>query len=282
MISAPTPSQLANEVRLKRSQFAGVFLLVEGAHDSRFYRRFIDPVSCRLVVCFSKANVLSAVSILDQESFPGVVGLVDHDFDWLDGKPPTSKNVVTCDCHDLESMLVRSPALEAVLHEHGSAEKIALFQEKSGTTVRQWLLSSARSLGYLRWNSIRMGLNLSFEGLHFSRFIDIKSLVVDETALRQEIRNNSQAWQISDQQLTDAGWPPKQNHDPWYLCCGHDLVELLAFALRRAIGSCQSFNSPHVSSALRLAYSRTDFSNSALYRSIRQLENHGQFRVLSS
>src|SRR5229473_6176198 len=120
MRSAPTPPQLANEVRLKRSQHKGSFLIIEGPDDSRFYRRFINDKECHPLVAFEKQSVIAAIRLLDADGFNGALGLVDTDFDLLDGVTIPTPNLIRGECHDLEAMLVSSPALEAVLHELAS------------------------------------------------------------------------------------------------------------------------------------------------------------------
>jgi len=275
----PKPFQLANEVRLKRTQFSGAFILVEGPTDSRFYRRFIDSDRCRLVVCFEKRLALEALEVLQSDGLPGVLGLVDSDFDILDGRA-SSANVVNCDCHDLDGMLIRSPALETVLHEHASLKKWSRFEGTFGGTVRDWLLATARCLGYLRWSSIRRNWNLTFEGLHFGRFIDATDLSLDPAALCREVRNNSQAHHLDEKELSEAGWPGDQGHDPWQLCCGPDMVELLTIGLRRGIGTCQGLTSELTARALRLAFSQSDFESSQLHSGLRSWEGNTGYRVL--
>jgi hypothetical protein len=279
MMPAHNPHTLANEVRLKRTQFAGTFLLVEGPDDSRFYRRFIEPRHCRLSVGFSKENVISAIDLLDAGGVNGILGVVDSDFDVLEGKNLPSLNLVRGDCHDVEALLVRSPSLETVLHEFASHEKLVRFEAKYNGPVRKWLVETARCLGYLRWNSLRAGLKLRFEGLAFSHFVNPLTLELDAAALRAEIKNNSQNWKISDRELNAAGWPADKGEDPWQLCCGHDLVELLTLALRRAIGSKQGLTTDGVSSALRLAYSHEHFVGSALRAQVGRWEAATGYRV---
>jgi hypothetical protein len=29
----------------------------------------------------------------------------------------------------------------------------------------------------------------------------------------------------------------KDNHDPWHVCCGHDLIQVLSVGLHKAIGT---------------------------------------------
>ena len=61
---------------------------------------------------------------------------MDADFDLLDEIPVSSLNVMRGDCHDLEALLVRSPALDRVLREFGSAGKMQRFVSKAGRDIR--------------------------------------------------------------------------------------------------------------------------------------------------
>ena len=275
-----TPHHIANEVRLKRTQHRGSFLLVEGSDDSRAYKRFFQPYECRVVLAFSKDNVISAIRLLDDEAFKGALGLVDSDFDKLDCTRLPSENLVRADCHDLEAMIIRSNALDIVLHEFASAEKLSRFQDRHGFSVREWLLETARPLGYLRWNSLRRGLNLWFRGLRFSNFVDPRTLKLHPAKLLTEVRNRSMNWAISDQELTQHGWPQNHNDDPWQLCCGHDMVDLLTLALKRAIGSEQNLATEQVASSLRLAFNHQDFAQTELRAAIQQWKTKTGFTVL--
>jgi hypothetical protein len=192
-----------------------------------------------------------------------------------------SVNIIRGECHDVESMLIRSPALDAVLHEFASPEKLARFEGRFAGPIRRWLVETARCLGYLRWTSLTTGLDLCFDGLRFARFIDIETLMLDRAALLTEVKNRSGNWAISDAQLVQAGWPRDREDDPWQVCCGHDMVELLALALRRAIGSRQRLTAEEVARALRLAYSQQDFARSEVRGSIAGWEANNGFQVLA-
>jgi Protein of unknown function (DUF4435) len=279
MKSQRTPHQLANEIRLLRTQHSGSFLLVEGPDDGRLYRRFIDQQKCHLVVGFNKTNVVSAVGLLDTANCPGVLGLVDSDFDVLDGTTAPSPNIVSGDTHDLETTLIRSPALETVLEEFASPEKLRAFEGRYGGTLRDWLIASARPLGYLRWHSLKNGLGFRFEGLHFSRFVNIHNLNLNPSALCSQIKNQSQLHALSNEDLLAAGWPSERKDDPWQICCGHDLVELLALSLRRCVGS-KTLTTDEVSRSLRLAFSAQHFALTALYTAIKQWQHNTTFAIL--
>jgi hypothetical protein len=60
-------------------------------------------------------------------------------------------------------------------------------------------------------------------------------------------------------------------HDPWHVCCGHDIVGFLAFGLRKAIGTV-TVEPEMLEICLRLAYEQSYFRQTKLYISIRQWE----------
>src|SRR6267378_656553 len=97
------PVFIANEIRLKRSHHPGAFLVLEGRDDRLLNEVLTDRGACQIVVGEGKERVLDIVSILEHDGFPGVLGLVDADFDRINGVA-YGPNVVVTDGHDLESM----------------------------------------------------------------------------------------------------------------------------------------------------------------------------------
>lgn len=279
------PVAIANEIRLKRSQHRGTFVVVEGRDDRLLYEKFsADPQQCRFVVAGNKERVCEVIRILDSDGFHGALGIVDADFDLLDGTSVSSSNIVRGDCHDIEAMLVRSPAFDKVLREFGSEDKIGKLITRTGTDIRNVLLAAASPLGYLRWHSQRSALQLRFEELQFAGFIDTRTLTVNRSALITTVKNNSQRHDLDADELGSAirkmeGLKP----DPWHLCNGHDLVSVVSFGLRRAIGSRVSrvVATEELERALRLAYEAVDFAASEIFQAIQEWERRNNpFRVL--
>jgi Protein of unknown function (DUF4435) len=285
-MTLPRPAvDIANDIRLRRSQYRGTFVIVEGRDDRLFYERFFDVQQCKFDVAYGKEKVCEVIRILDADGFRGVLGIVDADFDLLDEIPVSSRNVIRGDCHDLEAMLVRSPAFDRVLREFGSEDKIQRFVSQARKDIRHVLLTAATPLGYLRWHSLRSDLRLRFDGLLFPQFVERVTLTADRAKLITTVKNHSQrqdldnyALELAIRRLED------QTHNPWQLCNGHDLVEVFSIGLRRAIGS-QSGSAVRVEEierALRLAYEAVDFAASALYRAIREWEQRNHpFRILN-
>jgi hypothetical protein len=177
-------------------------------------------------------------------------------------------------------MLINSPALNKVVAELGSEDKIAQFNRD----VRLALLETGISVGYLLWISQCDGLNLAFDGITFGKFINEQTLKIDELKLIREVKNKSQAFSLKDEDLQQRLMTEKSNnHDPWQVCCGHHLVEILSLGLRKAIGSNKAadveLNS--LERNLRLAYEEVFFRDTKLYLDIRIWESNNQpFKVL--
>jgi hypothetical protein len=168
----------------------------------------------------------------------------------------------------------------------GSEEKIIKF----GRDLRTVLLESGTIVGYLRWVSQSDGLNLKFEGIEFKNFINNQTIQISEIELIKEVKNKSKAYSLDNEDLQKRLTNKKNSsHNPWQVCCGHDLVEILSIALRKAIGSNRDIdvkaNSDDRKNTLEnfllLAYEENYFHQTQLYLEIRKWETNNQpFHVL--
>lgn len=281
-----SPEDVANDVRMTRSQHRGSFVLVEGrSSDLRILERLIDPERCELTPAHGKPNVLGALEILEDDGFPGAVGIVDADRSRVSGDLPRSDSVLLTDGCDLESMLLHSPALDKVLAELGKPEKIEAFESERGTSIREHLVDLARPLGALRHVSERDHLGLRFQTLAVSKFVDRELRVLDRPALVRAVKNKSQRPDLDEDRLLgeleeivrDRGVSSRD------LSNGHDMVKLLALGLRRALGSRKEgeVSAEILERSLRLAYEKEYFQASELCAAIRDWERRNpDFTVL--
>lgn len=279
-----TVDRVANQIRLRRSTYSGTFLLVEGSSDKIFYERFVDKLGCELVITAgkpsSKQRAIAILEILEKSNFQGVLAIVDADFDRLQNTQHISPNLFLTDTHDLETMLIQSLALEKVVCEFGSEEKITQLNRD----IREVLISVGVAIGYLRYISQCDQLNLTFEGITFSKFIDEKTWQFNQLKLIQEVKNKSQAFLLKDEDLEKRLITEKNNnYDPWQVCCGHDLVEVLSLGLRKAIGTNKTSDveANSLERNLRLAYELAYFYQTHLYWEIHKWQTNNQpFHVL--
>jgi hypothetical protein len=276
---------IATRIRMMRlGGHAGAILLVEGDDDAKLFTEFVDK-HCRIQIGHGKPKVETALTILNTEHFAGVLAIVDADFEFLDGKTPSTSNLIWTDLHDIEMMLIRSNALERVLREYGEP---ALVEKQD---VRVQLLGAGEPIGYWRWLSSRNGLSLVFADLEFDAFIEHKTLQLDEYALRRAIEEKTKKPKHQlDSHETDITALRSHEPDSWHLCCGHDVVEILAIGLRRVFsktpGDSTNKNKPYeikgeqLEKLLRLAFHRSDFDCTLLAAAISTWETQSGFVVL--
>jgi hypothetical protein len=271
---------IANTIRMLRTQHSGSFLIAEGDTDSRVWKNLVDSTKCCVENAYNKDKAVKVLNILEKENFAGVLAIVDADFWILEGTVPSSPNLLLTDTHDLETMLLKSPALEKLLLEHGSEQKIKDFAKD----IRHTLLESAKVIGYLRWASLKFDYYLKFEDLAFKKFVEEGTLVLNKSDLIKTVKDKSQKPGLDErkiQQKMDSLTTTTQ--DMWYVCCGHDMIGILSIALCKALGSCkpQKVEPNVLEQDLRLAYESSYFCKTQLYAAIQQWEKNNQpFQVL--
>ena len=212
------------------------------------------------------------LSILTRANVEGVLGIIDADFSVVDNDIPALPSLFHTDTHDLETMIVASPALDRVLAELGSVEKLKVHAVLAQKSHREAIIFAALPLGHLRHISRRGDLRLRFEGLHLSRFILDRPYLRCETGrLVAEVKDHSQRHDLKTRDLLTAlgaevGW----NHDPWQICCGHDIANVLAIGLRRTLGtnSAATVTPERVEQSLRLAFEFAYFRQTRLYSAV--------------
>jgi hypothetical protein len=250
------------------------FLIVEGETDEIFFERFIDPLRCKIEVAKGRKNAIDAFDELQRTRFAGALVVVDADFNVLDGRLPLPLGLLFTDTHDLETMLLASRAFDKLLRSEGKKDKLKAFEAKHGK-IREKLLASAAPIGRLLWLSLFEKLNLRFEDLKFGKFVDDKTLHVDESSMIKAVLNHSSKHALDVG--TIAAKLATLNvalRDPWHVCSGHHLTELLSIALRKAIGSHDAgeMGVEQVERMLALAYEAADFPSTELYAAIRTWE----------
>jgi hypothetical protein len=235
MRSAITAHSVANSVRMKRSQFAGAFIIVEGPTDKRVYELITDRSRCRIEIAYGKENVLEAVSILNAMPFAGIAAIVDADFCNITGEAPEAANVFCTDLHDLECMMLNSPATDRLLGEYITEERLADLKSEH-PDVAGWLAEVVMPVGCLRLISARRNLNLKFKDLRFSKFLVDNGIEIDIGQLVRVTIDHSQAHSNSAEELIDQVTKEMaEMHDRWQLCSGHDIIAALGIAMRKIL-----------------------------------------------
>jgi len=276
-------TDIANEISMKRSFFNGSFLVVEGVTDGRLYGKFIDSLECGIVPAHSKDNVILSVrEVSRRRNDKKVIGIVDSDSDRLNdvvyGHP-----LFMTDCRDLETMMLRSSALTHVLSEYADPNKLSSFVNRYGG-IRDVLISACYPLGVLMYLSEENEYGLSFRDIEHQQFVDKKNLRTDtETMVNAVVKNSPHVRVGTDTLMTHLRKELKKEHDPWNVCRGHDLVAVLTVGLREIFGSynCRNIRHGELAGALRLAYDRTSFETTALFKDTKEWSSSRNIKIWS-
>ena len=189
-------------------------------------------------------------------------------------------------------MMFRAGVLTEFLAEYGSSQKIDQFLNAvQKQSIEEFLHCVCIKIGFLRLfnqqNYVMQSQALNFKGVELTQFVDQDVLSLSFPNYLEAILKNSPANHFSAGEITDAIEDlMQQSVDPWMVCRGHDLVEILDLCLLRRIGG---FNyaktvrgTATLQSLLRLCFHRDQFVKTQLYASVRDWEeNHPPFLVFS-
>jgi hypothetical protein len=280
---APPP---ATESEFFNAARPTVFLLVEGNSDERFWQLRVDRRRCQIRAMGGRDKAVEELEQNRRENRLGFVAVLDADFDRIDGTLREDPDIVYTEYHDLECVLVGSPALEKVLGVLGSSSKCAQFEHKY-KPIRDVLLENARVIGELRWLSKREGLNLvfrkrdannEFRYIGYKDFCEQKGWSVDPRKLVAHVCNFSMRHDLKLDDLLDRSrlLPAA---DAWQICVGHDLLGLLAIGLRQALGNA-TIDTDTMQDSFLLAYEDAYLKETLMYRALCVWEeNHRPFRI---
>jgi hypothetical protein len=257
---------IANTIRMSRTvRKHASALLVEGPKDVRVYRNFIDESVCDILSTEGKTNAAGALNVLRNSREAGVLVVVDSDFSRLHGQQVLDPDVITTDDHDIEAMLVKSPAPGKLLIEYD------LRPDVFGPDVGAALAKAVMPLGYLRFASLKHNLNLDFKNLIFRAFVRGNPVRIDEQRLVREVLAKNPRCTHSENDLRQMmGNVANANHDYWHVGCGHDMTAALAVLLADKTG--RDVPSYTIERQLRLSFHPTDVAATALFREIKAWE----------
>ena len=279
---------LAVEIQLEQNglKYKRSFLLVEGNDDEMFFNKFVDNKICSIVICGGKETLLDAAKSLNDNGFSDAICVADKDFSEIFECSVFEGEVVFTDENDLEMMMINSPALQNVLFEFGSKDKIPQFEDKNGRSVCEQIFHVASFIGAMRIISQRYKLNLKFRDMKY-KFKNNNTFELNHDRTVQNIFTENENSKISKEDMMNMIIEEQTNStEPRKICCGHDCVRLLGRALKKEIGTTNLFNNAEgaklLSQTLRLAYDSSYFSQTKLYQSIRSWEVKSKYKVFRS
>lgn len=249
-------------------RFQGLFVLVEGLSDDRFYQSFFHPEHTRFIAAGGKFNVFEALSVLRTRE--DVIGIVDADFG---EELPQGLPLFATDTHDHETLIIRSPAFDKFTLHFFEPKRLERFLEvQRKASLRELLLDAGQTLGYVRLASQRLRYQLPMQHLDFSRFVSVDELSVDLRQLYHALEGrNTNRLPPFNQLRKDLKQLRREGHEPWKIVRGHDLTRLISLLLNgqpklRAFATATS--QPVVEAVLRTSYEMRFFRETELYQAL--------------
>ncbi len=289
-----TPDRIANSI-LQKTRFKGTYLVVEGNSDYTLYKKFTLEAFCTIEIAFGNSNVIGVIDELNSRGFKDVIGIIDSDFRNLDGNIPENKDVFMTDDHDIELMIIRSPAFEAVINHHCEESKLNVFLKTCDDDLRTFFLKLAAPLGYLKWVNKTQNFNLVFKPhnqdgreLNYSNFIPARTMAFEgynkmiETVINYSVPKGKINTNLDDA-ITATQQLIKEDTDLYQLCNGHDICQIIALSLRTKIASlnAKALGASQIERELIFAYDSRFFVQTQLYASIKSWEKFNNKLVLA-
>jgi hypothetical protein len=273
---------IAQSVRMMRTGYEGTIIIVEGGSDIRAYSNFMDPDECRFIPAHGKENAIKALQILESENHRGLMSIVDADLFHLESVSPKSDNLFFTDTHDFETMVLRTDIMDKIISEFVDTDKT----RKIDKPINIKLIENALILGYFRWinSSYKENLDLEFKGLNYDQFIDKIQFEIELNNLIEEVKLRSDNYSVDSRRIKLLIIQLiKEGHDPWQVCRGHDITEILSFGLNMIFGFRKDIpiRSEKIEKILRISYGRSHFEKTVLFSFIDKWESiNNPFKVL--
>jgi hypothetical protein len=160
-------ASIVAEIEMLRTLQNKAVLVVEGPSDDRFFANFVDAGTCEIVIAWGADNSLSALHIARSRRLKGVCYVLDRDYREFLCLMIDDPDVVFTDEHDIEMMMVCSPALTRVFLELGSRQKLRE-AEREGIALPEFVLEAAYVVGVLRLYALKawQGAQIRWLGIY--------------------------------------------------------------------------------------------------------------------
>ena len=237
-----------------------IFWLLEGVTDVKFFKpRLIDSIL--LIDSMGKYKVIETIKrISASDSLRGlsVLGVVDNDYDWLNGYevPP---NIVSTEPRDLEGILLRANCVSCVLAEFGNRGAVEKFERKEGPVIEA-ILSRALMFGKVRAvNSLNNRACLkSIKPMRFFK----NDWSYDMGKLFEEAVHLGVTGSVEELEMEISNLP---STDPWHYVQGHDAIDILCGGLISVLGPFKAYASL-IEPVLRQSLTSEQYRNTAVHQ----------------
>lgn len=267
---------------LNASRMSGsLYMFVEGVSDENFWKRFIDKKAIRIQQVNGWENVARCVLEFNKASLNKYCfGIIDGDFENIyPHKGLTDENIFYTDYHDLEMMIILSPAWEAALSSIDKSNRLKV----SHKDILSSVLEITDRIGYLKLSSLKENLGLIFkkhnknheiEWPKYEKFIDKQGNYEGDEKLinyfHSYTNSNTQNFLPPIQSIIEKFNKEIVNkYSSKYLSNGHDIIHILIILLKRKFKLNENYiMTETVEIALRSAFNYERLQGTIIFESI--------------
>lgn len=241
---------------------------VEGETDKAFWDVVMKkPDEFKVCPQNGWENVYNAVDLAIQQGDRHVLGIIDRDYHELlhDGISENGQLIFT-DFNDMEMMLFMSSSFNKFLDIFASADKLNGIGDR-----RSLIMEAASFIGALRALSLQHKYCICFEDDKCKDYVDYRTLSVNvKEFVRKVVQRTITKGTPVDVDISELALAVEsftKENKPEVLCNGHDVMEIIAIAMRKvyATASSSEYNSDRVFRILLQGYTSEEFQKSRLF-----------------
>ena len=268
---ANVPDSKVAEMRMMLSTDANKgkrMVLVEGADDRKFYRRFVSDSHIVINVlegCFYMPDILTlsnqSTALKDR-----IIGIKDADFDHITGKHYGLDNLFTTDTHDWETMVMTSDCENNVSIEALGRTEVGLFEQ---------VMRDLSDYSYLKlYNTVEVCEKrldgILFKGLTLANIYDGSAPCRIDVTLNtvKAHGNNARLAHFPKSEDIDKIKHSFPGLDYKQLTCGHDVVHGVVCRLTHLRGNSPTIGSSAIEMLFRTSFTKEDFRTTRLYQQV--------------
>ena len=149
------------------------YLIVEGESDEHFFENILDCSKCKVMNLEGKAEVKKFIEDQNSANKKGYLGIVDADFEHIDGYEEQVKNVIITDVHDIEMLMFSSnPNMRRIYSELTENMIINNFEEKHQKSFLDSIIKVAYDIGLLKMVMKRPKYYVNMKDIFYSDIIN--------------------------------------------------------------------------------------------------------------
>lgn len=243
-------------------------VLVEGADDRKFYKRFVSDSHVVINVLEGCFYMLDIIALSNRYSAlkDKIIGIKDADFDHITGKQYGLDNLFTTDSHDWETMVMTNDCESNVAIEALERREDGLFEQ---------VMKDLTDYSYLKlYNAVEVcgkGLDgILFKGFTLANIYDGSSPCRIDVSLNavKAHGNNARLAHFPHEEDIDSLKHTFTGLDYRQLTCGHDVIHGVVCRLTHLRGSSPTIGYSDIEMLFRTSCTKDFFSTTNLYQQV--------------